>query len=466
MILWCMSCKEYRKRGTNEWHKCKWGEHHHMTPANGKLENELQKIRARMAMHGGSGGGQNDDDENLKRLGTLEAIKNVDVVDDDERGRIDDTVEKMAAAGSVGLSHDPETIFYWVRTDDTWDVLKSDSNRLTRLVADEHRRRYGEFPYNHYVESSLQAYGSRAEKKTADRVWRRIGFADKSLWIDLNGPKCRLLYRIAPGGGNGPSVPYSPDMDLLFERHGAEMPEPEYADGEWLEKFCDLLGIREDLREAFCVHLCHLFCIHQETPPMVSPGPPGSGKTVAGTLVRDLVNPVGPRNAAWAMPKDRKDMNDALSYSPVVLLDPVSRIGRSTGDALCAACDGGGFLRHDLKRTIPVPFGHVRILLAVQGDCAIKSPSFASRILRYEMRQPSKWRPRGDIEAEFGRMRPHLYHEIFDILSRALGETDNGPADTRMADFEVTGRSIARAMGRDGESVGRYRETMSADPSR
>ena len=34
----------------------------------------------------------------------------------------------------------------------------------------------------------------------------------------------------------------------------------------------------------------------------------------------------------------------------------------------------------------------------------------------------------------------------------------------RMADFEVTGRSIARAMGHDGESVGRYRETMSGSP--
>ena len=461
MILWCMSCKEYRKRGTGEWHKCKWKEYHHMTPANEKLENELQKIRARIGGGGGSGGGQNDD-EDLKRLGMLEAIKNVDAVDDNEHGRVDNTVEKMVA-GSVSLSYDPEAFFYWIRTDDAWDVLKSDSKKLARLVADEHRRRYGESPYGHYVESSLQAYESRAEKKTADRVWRRIGFADGVLWIDLNGPKHRL-YRIAPNS-NGPSVPYSPDMNLLFERHGAEMPEPEYADGRWLEKFCDLLGIQDNLREIFCVHLCHLFCIHQETPPMAFSGPPGSGKTVAGTLVRDLVNPVGPRNAAWAMPKGRKDLNDALSYSPVVLFDPVSRIGRSTGDALCAACDGGGFLRYDPKRAIPVPFGHVRILLAVQDDCAIKSPSLASRILRYEMRQPSsRWRPRVDIEAEFGRMRPHLYHEIFGVLSRALGETDGGPANTRMADFGVMGRSIARAMGHDGESVGRYREAMLESP--
>ena len=80
------------------------------------------------------------------------------------------------------------------------------------------------------------------------------------------------------------------------------------------------------------------------------------------------------------------------------------------------------------------------------------------------MQQPSKWRPRGDIESEFRRMRPHLYHEIFDVLSRALGEDDGEPAGTRMADFEVTGHSIARAMGRDEGFMGRYREIMS-DPS-
>ena len=139
-----------------------------------------------------------------------------------------------------------------------------------------------------------------------------------------------------------------------------------------------------------------------------------------------------------------------------MLFDPVSHIGRSAGDALCAACDGGGFLRRGPEHAVPAPFGHVRILLAVQDDHAIKSPSFASRIMRYEMRQPSKWRPRDDIEAEFGRMRPHLYHEIFGVLSRALGETGGESASTRMADFEMMGHSIARAMGH-GESVGRYR---------
>ncbi len=88
------------------------------------------------------------------------------------------------------------------------------------------------------------------------------------------------------------------------------------------------------------------------------------------------MNPVGPRNAAWAVPRGRSSLNDALPYSPVVLFGPVLSTGRSIGDALCAACDGGGrgFLQNDSKRAVPAPFGHAGILLAMQGDHAIKSP--------------------------------------------------------------------------------------------
>ena len=339
MILWCMSCKEYRKRGSNDWHRCEYKDRHRLVPAIGRMEEELQGIRDRISERKRP---ENRTTRTSRCWACWRAIKNAKVVDNDEKGRLNDLVEKMMG-GSASLLHDPEAVFYWIRTGGEWDVLKSDSDFLERLIADEYKRAYGESVYDFYVRAVVQAYEHRAiRENTVDRVWRRMGFDGKSLWFDLNG-RPRRLYRVAPGI-NGPSVPYTPDMNMVFERHGDEMPEPEHADGRWLERFCGLLGIREDLREAFCVHLCHMFCVHQETPPMVFSGPPGSGKTVAGTLVRDLVNPVGPRNAAWAMPKGLNRLNDALSYSPVVLFDPVSRIGRE-----CRRCA----LRRVRRRRVP-----------------------------------------------------------------------------------------------------------------
>ena len=64
-----------------------------------------------------------------------------------------------------------------------------------------------------------------------------------------------------------------------MERHGNVMPEPERGGEGWLEAFCALLRVRERQRPLFCAHLCHMFCVHHQTPAMLFSGPPGSGKT-------------------------------------------------------------------------------------------------------------------------------------------------------------------------------------------
>ena len=56
------------------------------------------------------------------------------------------------------------------------------------------------------------------------------------------------------------------------------------------------------------------------------------------------------------------------------------------------------------------------------------------------------------MAAEFHSMRPHLYHEMFDVLHRAFGDSQATRPTTRMADFEVLGRAISRHAGHDGQA--------------
>ena len=44
-------------------------------------------------------------------------------------------------------------------------------------------------------------------------------------------------------------------------------------------------------------------------------------------------------------------------------------------------------------------------------------------------------------------MQLRLYHKVFDVLHRAFGDPTRVQSSTRMADFEVLGRSIARHAG-------------------
>ena len=48
-------------------------------------------------------------------------------------------------------------------------------------------------------------------------------------------------------------------------------------------------------------------------------------------------------------------------------------------------------------------------------------------------------------------MRPRLYHEMFDTLHRAFGDSPVTRPSTRMVDFEVLGCSIARHAGYDAD---------------
>ena len=47
------------------------------------------------------------------------------------------------------------------------------------------------------------------------------------------------------------------------------------------------------------------------------------------------------------------------------------------------------------------------------------------------------------MAAEFYSMRPCLHYKMFDVLHRAFGDSPGAWPSTRIANFEVLGRSIA-----------------------
>ena len=62
-----------------------------------------------------------------------------------------------------------------------------------------------------------------------------------------------------------------------------------------------------------------------------------------------------------------------------------------------------------------------------------------------------EWKAMGKMAAEFHSMGPRLYHEIFDVLHCAFGDSPGVRSSTGMADFEVMGGSIARHAGYDAD---------------
>ena len=442
MILWCIKCREFRKRNTPDWHECRYSSRHMLVPGHERMEKELRQIRERIAESGKPG------DEDLKRLGALEAVKNAESDEDDERGRLTIVADGMITE-HVYIECDSDGVFFWMRSGESWDLLRHDDGAVAEMIQAEYFRKYGVVAGDYYVSTARTAHRLRArlEGLCVDRVWKRVGFEDRTLWVDLGG-RLRRLYKIS-AEEHGPAVPYSPDMSVVIERHGASMPTPEYKKGRWLEAFCTLLRVPDKQHSLFCAHLCHMFCVHHQTPAMLFSGPPGSGKTTAARLVRELVDPVGIEHSVAVLPKSADSLRDILAGSPVASFDNVRQISREASDALSGALEGLAMPVGGQKH--PVSPGNVRLIMAAPADMPKRLHSLSGRTVRYELPPVKGWKTIHEMISTFHSMRPYLYHEMFGILHRALGDSTAARPITRMADFEVLGRSIAGHAGYDAD---------------
>ena len=89
--------------------------------------------------------------------------------------------------------------------------------------------------------------------------------------------------------------------------------------------------------------------------------------------------------------------------------------------------------------------------------------SLAGKAIRYELPPVKEWKTVGELVAEFYSIRPRLYHEMFDVLHRAFGDSPSTLPLTRMADFEVLGRSMAKHAGHDADEFAKSLRLALAD---
>ncbi len=442
MILWCTKCREFRKKNTLDWSECRYSSRHTLVPGHERVEKEMRQVMERIAGPG------KPNDEDLKRLGALEAVKNAESDSDDERGHIVAITDGMIA-GHACTESGPGGAFFWVKSGGSWDLFRHDDGMVAELIQAEYFRKYGVAISDYYMGTALAAHRLRAkfDGLRVDRVWKRAGFDGHTMWVDLGG-RPRRLYGIS-AEKHGPAVPYSPDMKVVIERHGNVMPEPERGGEGWLEAFCTLLRVQEWQRPLFCAHICHMLCMHHQTPAMLFSGPPGSGKTAAARLARELVDPVGLEHASAVLPKSADCLRKILAGSPVASFDNVRQMSREAADTLSGALEGLAIIPDGQKH--PASFGNVRLIMAVPEGKPAQLHSLAGKIVRYELPPVEGWKTMENMAAEFYSMRPHLYHEMFDTLHRAFGDSPGVRPSTRMADFEVMGRSIAGHAGYDAD---------------
>ena len=191
MILWCIKCREFRKKNTPDWHECRYLSRHTLVPGHERMENEMRQVREKISASG------KPKDEDLKRLGALEAVKNAESDSDDERGHVAAVADGMIA-GHAYIERDPDGAFFWVRSGGSWDLFRHDDTMVVDLIQAEYFRKYGVVVPDYYMATG-------AGRAPAARQVRRAA----------RGPRleARRLRRPHPVGGPGRATP-SPVRDI------------------------------------------------------------------------------------------------------------------------------------------------------------------------------------------------------------------------------------------------------------
>ena len=162
---------------------------------------------------------------------------------------------------------DDGKIYFWIKREDgSYDALHHKDEKLTRFIIREYDRIFSEPISRYAINQAIDVHMAKGDvpSNVVKHTGKRVIKTEDNIWVDLRDPQ-NSIYRVTPDY-RGPSLPYSPDMDILFNRDGgSEMPLPERKEGDWLEWFADHLRVSDDMKMLFKVHVCHLFCMWQES---------------------------------------------------------------------------------------------------------------------------------------------------------------------------------------------------------
>lgn len=281
-------------------------------------------------------------------------------------------------------------------------------------------------------------------------ISNRVAFKDGVLYYDLADRKWRVV-SISTIGWEVKEC-----EDKIFRRysHQQAQVEPSRELFEWKQIF-KYLNIREEHQLLFSVWLCSAFLPHIPHPALIFHGVPGSAKSTAAGLTREIIDPSA--IGLLRLPRDQKELIQLLSHNWASFFDNLSSIPTWISDELCVAVTSGGFVKRELYSDDDDVVYQFRRVVCLNGIniVAVKSDLLNRSILIELDEIPKEKREEeSDIKRNFEHIKPGLLGAIFTALSKALQIKDSVKLEEkpRMADFAVWGYAIAEALGFSGEA--------------
>ena len=261
---------------------------------------------------------------------------------DGENGRPTQAGQLIAIAETgCTLFHCGEDAFAEIENDghrETWPVR---SRGFREWLQHRFYKQHGGAPNNEALQSAEGTLKAKARfDGPACEVYRRVGAANDSLYLDL----CNPAWQAIEVDSRGWRMVDRPPVRFTRSRTARELPAPESGGG--IGDLRQFLNLDE---EDFTLAVAWLLAAFRDKgpyPALVLTGEQGSAKCTCVRMLRALVDPS--EAPLRSVPRNEHDLFIATRSAHVIALDNLSGVSAWLSDALCRLSTGSTFATREL----------------------------------------------------------------------------------------------------------------------
>ena len=354
---------------------------------------------------------------------------------DGENGRPTQTGQLIAIAeAGCTLFRCGDDAFAEIERDDhreTWPVR---SRGFRQWLQFRHLDEHDGAPNNEALLAAIQTIKAKARFRAPEReVYRRVGEADGSLYLDLGDPAWRAVKVDAKGWRVDPR----PAALFVRSRSARALPEPR-SGRDGIDALRPFLNLNE---EDFILAVAWLLAAYRDKGPypvLVLTGEQGAAKSTCARMLRALVDPS--EAPLRSVPRNEHELFIATRNAHVLALDNLSGIAAWLSDALCRLSTGGGYAARELySDDEEVVINAERPLILNGIDEVVARGDLADRAIFLTLHAipDADRKPEAELWEKFEEARPHILGALLDALAEGLKRHPSVRLDElpRMADF-------------------------------
>jgi hypothetical protein len=316
------------------------------------------------------------------------------------------------------------------------------------VLAEEVLKRQGWMLTDKAFKEASHLLSAEAARNPRD-VSLRVGVVGASLFVDI-GDSSEEVIEVS---SNGWAI--VKDSPIPFLRTPLTRPMDRPRRGGNVEDLYRFFNVPVHMRDVFLGVLVASFFENIPHPVIQFEGEQGSGKSFAGQLFTDLLDPSSiPRRKP---PKDIETWTTTAKGSYVIGIDNLANISTFFSDALCRAVTGEGNVERELFTNGGLYIVKFRRIVLINGIRITGiQDDLADRLIKFKLPviPDSERATEASILEDWSELRPGIYGAILDIVAQVLATLPDLRMSEmpRMADFSRVLAAMDQAIGSDALS--------------